>query len=276
MKLSFEFYPPKTDAGLTHLLNAAEVLKQFNPEYFSVTYGAGGSTRAYTSNAVTALQQKGLEVSPHLSCIGATKASIDELLTHYQMQGISRVVALRGDLPSGSGSLAGDFHYGRDLVAFIREKTGSHFKISVGAYPECHPQAVNMSKDLHHFKEKVDAGADVAITQYFYNADAYFHFLEECTRCHITIPIIPGIMPIYKFSQLSRFSEMCGTEIPRYVRKTMESLGDDVDAIQDFGLEVVSRLCKTLVKAGVPGLHFYTLNKHSIIEKLIKSIGDKK
>lgn len=272
MKLSFEFYPPKTDEGLAHLIETAEQLKQFHPEYFSVTFGAGGSTQTFTLNAVAALQKKGLDVSPHLSCIGATQARIEDLLMQYQTQGISRLVALRGDLPSGSGSLAGDFHHASDLVAFIREKTGKHFKIAVGVYPECHPQAINLTQDLDYFKAKVDTGADVAITQYFYNADAYFHLLEECARRHITIPIIPGIMPIYNFSQLSRFSEMCGAEIPRYMRKTMEGLGDDVNAIQDFGVEVVSRLCATLLKAGALGLHFYTLNKHSIIEKILKEI----
>lgn len=272
MKLSFEFFPPKTDEGLLHLLEAAEQLKQFHPEYFSVTYGAGGSTQNFTLNAVAALQKKGLEVSPHLSCIGATQDRIAELLNHYQNAGISRLVALRGDLPSGAVSLAGDFHYGRDLVAFIRKKTGQHFKIAVAAYPECHPQAVSFIQDLDRFKEKVDAGADFAITQYFYNAEAYFHLLEECHRRAISIPIIPGIMPIYHFSQLSRFSEMCGAEIPRYLRKTMESLDNDGQAVQDFGLEVVSRLCETLIKAGAPGLHFYTLNKHSMIEKILKEI----
>jgi methylenetetrahydrofolate reductase (NADPH) len=256
MNLSFEFFPPKTLEGLTQLLETAQKLQHFRPEYFSVTYGAGGNTQDSTLKTIMTLQQHHLPVVPHISCIGSTQEKISELLHHYQQQGIKGLVALRGDLPSGAGSMSGDFHYARDLVAFIRATTGTAFNIFVAAYPECHPQAGNLQQNLQHFKQKVAAGATAAITQYFYHPDAYFHFVEACRKLNIDIPIIPGIMPLYNFSQLARFSEMCGAEIPRYMRKQLETLGDDIAAIQEFGIEVVSRLCRNLLAAGAPGLHF--------------------
>lgn len=275
MKLSFEFFPPKTDEGLLHLLDTAKSLTRFSPEYFSVTYGAGGSTQEFTLKTIDTLQQHGKIVAPHISCIGATKAHVLSLLKHYQMEGIRHLVAVRGDLPSGNGSLMGDFHYARDLVHFIREQTGDHFKIAVGVYPECHPQAKSFSQDLLYFKEKVDAGADSAITQYFYHPEAYGRLVADCKKLGIDIPIVPGIMPIYNFSQLSRFSEVCGAEIPRFIRKRMESLGDDIEAIQALGIEIVTHLCENLIKIGVPGLHFYTLNKYKVIEQIIENLKHK-
>ncbi len=272
MNCSFEFFPPKTAEGLDHLLIAADVLSQFAPEYFSVTYGAGGSTQEASLGTVFALQQKAYTVTPHLSCIGAKREAIYELLHQYQRRGIKRVIALRGDLPSGSGSASPEFHYARDLICFIRESFGDAFHITVAAYPECHPQASNICKDLQHFKEKVSAGADSAITQYFYHPEAYHQFLSDCERLHIDIPIIPGVMPIYHFSQLCRFSEMCGAEIPRYIRKKMEAYGDDVESIQAFGVEVVTRLCQDLLQAGAPALHFYTLNKSKLVAQILQNL----
>ena len=272
MKWSFEFFPPKTDEGLLNLLDTAKKLSVFSPEYFSVTHGAGGSIQDFTVSTIAALQKNSYQVAPHLSCIGAKKESIDELLQHYKNQGVKRIVALRGDLPSGMGSASPEFHYARDLVQFIRERTGDAFHISVAAYPECHPQASGIVQDLKHFKEKVAAGANSAITQYFYHPDAYSQLLADCQRLQIEIPITPGIMPIYNFSQLCRFSEMCGAEIPRYIRKRMESFGDDVESVQEFGIEVVTRLCQDLLKAGAPSLHFYTLNKHKVVERILKNL----
>ncbi len=271
-KLSFEFFPPKTTEGLTQLVETAKNLAGFAPEFFSVTYGAGGGTQEFTLQAVARLQENHYEVAPHISCIGATKDKIGFLLDQYQKQGIKRLVALRGDLPSGQGSVAGDFRYACDLVSFIRETTGDAFQIFVAAYPECHPQAASLPRDLIHFKQKVDAGADAAITQYFFHPDAYFQLCEDCHRLKIDIPVIPGIMPIYNFSQLSRFSEMCGAEIPRYMRKRMEALGDNAAAIREFGVEIMSRLCKDLIKAGAPGLHFYTLNKHQVVAEILENL----
>ena len=272
MKVSFEFFPPKTDEGIVHLTETAQQLSRFDPEYFSVTYGAAGSTQEFTIKTLEALQQKGFEVTPHISCIGATRAKISELLKRYQDQGIRRLVALRGDLPSGVGSLAGDFRYAKDLVHFIRETTGEHFTIAVAVYPEAHPQTPNLTQDLKYFKEKVDAGANLAITQYFYHPEAYFKLQEDCHKLGLTLPIVPGIMPIYNFSQLSRFSEMCGAQIPRYMRKRMEAFGDDIESIQAFGIEVVTNLCEALIQHGVPGLHFYTLNKHKKIEQILGNL----
>lgn len=272
MKLSFEFFPPKTTEGLKQVLDTAKQLTKFTPEYFSVTYGAGGGTQEFSLSTLAELQEQGYMVVPHISCIGATKAKIEFLLEHYQKQGINKLVALRGDLPSGQGSLSGDFHYAADLVTFIREKTGAAFQIFVAAYPECHPGASNMLQDLRHFKQKVDAGANAAITQYFFHPDAYFQLREDCKKLAIDIPIIPGIMPIYNFSQLTRFSEMCGAEIPRYIRKRMEVFADDTKAIRTLGIELITRLCQDLIKAGVPGLHFYTLNKHQVISEILENL----
>ncbi|KAF1013975.1 MAG: 5,10-methylenetetrahydrofolate reductase [Stenotrophomonas maltophilia] len=259
-QLSFEFYPPKTDEQRGQLDRAAAQLKAFAPEYVSCTFGAGGSTLSYTSETVRHLKQHhGLEAAPHLSCVGGTRREIRELLKLYRAIGCRRIVALRGDLPSGMG-FPGDMRYAAELIAFIREEHGDAFRIEVGAYPETHPQAPDTLTDLKHFKAKVDAGADAAITQYFFNADAYFHFVEQAQRLGVGIPIVPGIMPIANFSQLRRFSEQCGAEIPRWISRRMQAYGDDSASVRAFGAEVVARLCERLVDGGAPGLHFYTLN----------------
>ena len=256
-----------------HVLDVAQQLSVFSPEYFFVTDGGGGSAQDFTVRVIAALQNNHYQVAPHLSCIGASKKSIRELLHYYQAQGVKRIVALRGDLPSGLSSASLDFQYARDLVQFIRAETGDAFHISVAAYPESHPQAQDMIQDLLHFKAKVDAGANSVITQYFYHPDAYVQLLADCQDLGVQIPIIPGIMPIYHFDQLCRFSERCGVEIPRYVRKRIESYGDDVESVQAFGVEVVSRLCQDLLKAGAPSLHFYSLNQHQWVTQILKNLA---
>ncbi len=260
---SFEFFPPNTDEGAEKLAVTASELALLKPKFFSVTYGAGGSTQARTLKAVLDLRAAGHAAAPHISCIGSTHAGLRETLQQYKDNGIKHVVALRGDLPSGTAS-AGEFHYANELVAFIRQEFGSHFVIEVAAYPEYHPQAKSALDDLKNFKRKVEAGADSAITQYFYNTDCYYHFIEQCEKMSITIPIVPGIMPIGRFSQLARFSDACGAEIPRWIRKKLEGYGDDTDSIRAFGLDVVTRLCEDLLKAGAPGLHFYTMNQAAL------------
>ncbi len=272
MSWSFEFFPPKTDEGLVHLLDTAKQLSMFKPEYFSVTHGAGGSTQDFTVGTIAALQKNHYQVAPHLSCIGASKKSIRELLHYYQAQGVKRIVALRGDLPSGFGSAALDFQYARDLVKFIREETGHTFHIKVAAYPEGHPQAKGLMHDFACFKEKIDAGADSAITQYFYNPEAYIQFVEDVRALGVKVPIVPGIMPIYNFTQLARFSDMCGAEIPRYLRKRLEFFGEDHDAVQEMGIEVVTRLCQDLIQAGAPSLHFFTLNKAKVVTQILRNL----
>lgn len=257
---SFEFYPPKTEDGAANFAVVCNKLSQLDPGYFSVTFGAGGSTRDKTFETVLNIQRMGVEAAPHLSCIGATRESIRQLISAYRDQGISKLVALRGDMPSGMLS-AGEFRYANELVDFIRKETGDHFTIHVAAYPEVHPQAHNAEADIRNFKRKVDAGADSAITQYFYNADAYFYFIDACEKHGIDLPIVPGIMPITNYSQLARFSEMCGADIPRWMRKRLECFGDDRASIRAFGLDVVSKLCQTLLEGGAPGLHFYTMNQ---------------
>lgn len=257
---SFEFYPPKTEEGAASLERVQATLAEQNPEFFSVTFGAGGSTRDLTFDAVVDIQNKGIPAAPHLSCVASTKANIRAILQAYQEQGIKRIVALRGDLPSGMMS-AGEFRYANELVNFIREETGDYFQIHVAAYPEVHPQSPTATADLTNFKRKVDAGANAAITQYFYNADAYFYFMDACGRLGIDIPVVPGIMPITQYAQLFRFSEMCGAEIPRWLRKKLEGYGDDRTSIQALGLDVVSELCQRLLAGGAPGLHFYTMNQ---------------
>lgn len=258
--LSFEFYPPKTDEQRTQLDRTADKLKAHGPEYVSCTFGAGGSTLSYTSETVRHLKQHhALDAAPHLSCVGGTRDEIGELLDQYKVIGCRRIVALRGDLPSGMGH-PGDLRYAADLIAFIRDRHGDHFHIEVGAYPETHPQAQDALADLRHFKAKVDAGADAAITQYFYNADAYFHFVDAVRALGVGIPIVPGIMPISNFSQLRRFSEQCGAEIPRWITRKMQAYGDDAESIRDFGADVVAALCRRLLDGGAPSLHFYTLN----------------
>ena len=257
---SFEFYPPKTEEGVVNLQGVHQKLAKLNPDFFSVTFGAGGSTRDNTYEAVLQIQKKGVDAAPHLSCVASTRENIREILKRYQDNGISKIVALRGDLPSGMMS-AGEFRFANELVEFIREETEDYFQIHVAAYPEVHPQAPNSIEDLKNFKRKVDAGANAAITQYFYNADAYFYFVDACEKQGIEIPLVPGIMPITNYSQLFRFSDMCGAEIPRWLRKRLECFGDDRDSIQAFGLDVVSSLCQRLLDNGAPGLHFYTMNQ---------------
>lgn len=258
--ISLEFFPPKTDEQREQLAKSLVKLKSLNPEYVSVTFGAGGSTLDYTVETVRQLRtHHQVEVAPHISCIGGKKSEILQLLKTYLEMGVKRLVALRGDMPSGMVSM-GEFRYASDLVKFIREETGDHFHIEVGCYPEIHPQATDASIDLLNFKHKIDAGANSAITQYFYNPDAYFRFVEDIRRLGVTAPIVPGIMPISNYSQLKRFSDMCGAELPRWIGKRLQALGDDVTAIREFGAEVVAELCRKLIAGGAPGVHFYTLN----------------
>jgi len=260
--VSFEFFPTKTDAGHEKLLAAARVLAAEKPEFFSVTYGAGGSTRDRTLNTVLQLDgEVKVPTAPHLSCVGDSKEELRSLLNQYRDAGIKRIVALRGDLPSGMGQASGELRYANELVEFIRAETGDHFTIEVAAYPESHPQARNFEVDLANFVRKAKAGADSAITQYFFNADCYFHFVERVRQAGVEIPIIPGIMPITNYSKLARFSDACGAEIPRWIRKQLEAYGDDSDSIVAFGTEVVSSMCQQLLDGGAPGLHFYTLNQ---------------
>ncbi len=257
---SFEFYPPKSEEGVVSLQSVHKQLASLKPDFFSVTFGAGGSTRDKTLDTVVDIQSKGMSAAPHLSCVGSTKDNIRTILKSYQDNTISKIVALRGDLPSGMLS-AGEFRYANELVDFIRAETGEYFQIHVAAYPEVHPQASSAADDFKNFKRKVDAGANSAITQYFYNADAYFYFLDTCEKNGIDIPIVPGIMPITQYAQLFRFSEMCGADIPRWLRKRLEGFGDDRASIQAFGTELVSDLCQRLLDNGAPGLHFYTMNQ---------------
>ena len=271
--LSFEFYPPKTDDQRAQLDRTASRLKVHAPEYVSCTFGAGGSTLSYTSETVRHLNQHhGLEAAPHLSCVGGTREEIRELLKLYRAIGVKRIVALRGDLPSGMG-FPGDLRYASELIAFIRAEHGDAFRIEVGAYPETHPQASDALADLRHFKTKIDAGADAAITQYFYNADAYFHFVDAVRKLGVDVPIIPGVMPISNFSQLRRFSEQCGAEIPRWIAKRMQAYGDDADSVRAFGADVVAALCERLIAGGAPSLHFYTLNLARPTSAVLQRIG---
>jgi methylenetetrahydrofolate reductase (NADPH) len=247
-------------------------LAALKPKFFSVTYGAGGSTRDRTLETVLEIQQSGHQAAPHISCIASTHANIRDTLEGYRSHGIQHLVALRGDLPSGLAT-AGEFHYAFELVDFIRREFGRHFFIEIAAYPEYHPQARDALEDLRNFKRKVDAGADSAITQYFYNPDSYFHFLDECAAMGISIPIVPGIMPINRFSQLARFSDACGAEIPRWIRNKLQAYGDDNDSVRAFGLDVVTGLCERLLQGGAPGLHFYTLNQSSAVATIWSRLG---
>lgn len=259
--VSCEFFPPKTDEGNLKLKATREKLIAIDPSFFSVTFGAGGSTRDNTIATVMDIHAEArLDVAPHLSCMGASKEAIRDLLNMYKEKGIKRLVALRGDLPSGTLD-AGAFRYANELVEFIRAETGDHFFIEVAAYPEFHPQADTAELDLLNFKRKVEAGANSAITQYFYNADAYFRFVESCQRMGLDIPIVPGIMPITNFTKLARFSDSCGAEIPRWLRGRLQSFGDDIDSIRAFGVDVITGLCQNLLAQGAPGLHFYTMNQ---------------
>jgi methylenetetrahydrofolate reductase (NADPH) len=259
--ISFEFFPPRTAEGVVKLRSTRAQLAQLNPEYFSVTFGAGGSTREGTWNTVMEMHGERLPVAPHISCIGSTRESVRSLLAGYRDAGIRRVVALRGDVPSGAAGGAGDFRYANELVEFIRSETGDWFRIEVAAYPEYHPQSRSPTDDLHSFVRKVNAGADSAITQYFYNFDAYLRFVDDVRALGCKVPIVAGIMPIVSFTQLARFSDACGAEIPRWIRRRLESFGDDRTSIREFGLDVVTDLCRRLLAAGAPGLHFYTLNQ---------------
>jgi methylenetetrahydrofolate reductase (NADPH) len=270
---SFELFPPKTPEGMGKLKGTVAKLNAVGPAYFSCTYGAGGSTRERTVETVDWLCSQGIETAPHLACIGSDEAEIRDIVRHYMDLGIHRIVALRGDMPSGMGrSGLGTFRYANELVTFLRREHGDHFHIEVAAYPEFHPQAPNAEVDLANFKRKVDAGADAAITQYFFNPDAYFEFVELCGEQDIDIPIVPGIMPITNYTQLARFSDACGAEIPRYIRKRLEAYGDDKAAIRAFGHEVVLDLCRRLLEGGAPGLHFYTMNQAEATLKLWREL----
>jgi methylenetetrahydrofolate reductase (NADPH) len=271
---SFEFFPPKTADGIEKLRENRAKLAQYNPEFFSVTFGAGGSTRDRTMDTVLEIHQEGFQAAPHISCVSASKEEIRDLLKTYQARGIKRLVALRGDVPSGEVS-AGDFKYAVELVEFIRAETGNQFHIEVAAYPEFHPEARTPKADLLNLKRKVDAGANSAITQYFYNADAYFRFVDQCQAAGINVPIVPGIMPIYNITQLARFSSVCGADIPRWLKMRLEEYGEDIDSLRAFGVDVVSELCETLQAWGVPSLHFYTLNRSTMISKIIENISEK-
>ncbi|MGY2291506.1 methylenetetrahydrofolate reductase [NAD(P)H] [Pseudomonas sp. SDO528_S397] len=261
-RYSFEFFPTKTDAGHEKLMTTAKQLASYNPDFFSCTYGAGGSTRDRTINTVLQLESEvKVPSAPHLSCVGDSKDDLRGLLTQYKQAGIKRIVALRGDLPSGMGMASGELRYANDLVSFIREETGDHFHLEVAAYPEMHPQARNFEDDLQNFVRKAKAGANSAITQYFFNAESYFYFVDRVQAMGVDIPVVPGIMPITNYSKLARFSDACGAEIPRWIRKQLEAYGDDVTSIQQFGEEVISQMCEQLLDGGAPGLHFYTLNQ---------------
>ena len=269
---SFELFPPQSEQGIEKLRQTRRQLAQLNPKYFSVTFGAGGSTREHTLETVLEMQSEGYTVAPHLSCIGSTREKIHTILEKYHEAGISQIVALRGDLPSGMAQ-AGEFRYASELVAYIRETFGQFFHIEVAAYPEYHPQARSVQADLENFKRKIDAGANSAITQYFYNADAYFHFVDSCESMGLSVPIVPGIMPINKFSQLMRFSDSCGAEIPRWIRKKLESYGDDTASVHAFGLDVVTGMCERLLHQGAPGLHFYTMNSAELTAKIWRRLN---
>jgi methylenetetrahydrofolate reductase (NADPH) len=271
---SFEFFPPKTAEGVETLRATRDKLAALKPRYFSVTFGAGGSTRDRTFEVIKEIQaQPGMEAAPHISCIASTRESISELLHAYEALGIRHLVALRGDMPSGMGGSPGEFRYANELVGFIREETGDHFHIEVAAYPEFHPQAPNASADLANFKRKVEAGANSALTQYFYNADAYYAFVDSCEKMGMELPVVPGVMPITNYKQLARFSDACGAEIPRWIRKRLEDFGDDVESLRAFGMDVTTRLCEQLLANGAPGLHFYTMNKAGPTMEVWKRLG---
>ena len=272
IELSIEFFPPQTQDGVEKLRVVREKLAILKPDFLSVTYGAGGSTRERTFSVIKEIAAEGFNATPHLSCVGATRESIREILKDYQSAGIRRIVALRGDLPSGMNQ-SGEFRHANELVEFIRSETGDHFHLAVAAYPEWHPQARTPGDDLKAFARKVKAGADTAITQYFYNADAYFHFVDKARALGVDVPIIPGVMPIAGFSKLARFSDACGAELPRWMRRKFESMGDDTDSIRAFGLEVVTELCERLIASGAPGLHFYSMNQSALTLEICKRLG---
>jgi len=270
--VSFEFFPPKTPEGAQKLRGVRAQLYERKPEFCSVTYGAGGSTQEGTFNAVREILSEGVDAASHFSCIGATRESVRTQLAQLKEMGVRRLVALRGDLPSGYG-IGGEFHYASDLVAFIREEMGDYFHIEVAAYPEIHPQARSAEADLKAFATKVKAGANSAITQYFFNADAYFRFVDDTRRLGVDVPVVPGIMPIMGASQLMRFSDACGAEIPRWIRLRLQGFGDDVESIRAFGLDVITALCEQLRKGGVPSLHFYTMNQSAATLEICRRLG---
>jgi methylenetetrahydrofolate reductase (NADPH) len=270
-ELSIEFFPPQTPEGVEKLRLVRQKLAVLKPGFFSVTFGAGGSTRERTFSIVKEIAAEGFDSAPHLSCVGSTRDNIREILNDYKAAGIRRIVALRGDLPSGMAE-AGEFRYANELVEFIRKETGDHFRLEVAAYPEWHPQARNPRDDLAAFTRKAKAGANSAITQYFYNADAYFHFVDEVRALGVEIPIVPGIMPIASFSKLARFSDACGAELPRWMRRKFEGLGDDVDAIRAFGLDIVTELCERLLAGGAPGLHIYSMNQSALTLEICRRL----
>jgi methylenetetrahydrofolate reductase (NADPH) len=269
---SLEFFPPKTPEGVAKLRAARREFATLKPAFCSVTFGAGGSTREGTLATVLEIRAEGLVGAPHLSCIGSTRDGIRDVLEQYRSQGIQHLIALRGDLPSGSADV-GDFRYANELVQFIRTETGAWFHIDVAAYPEYHPQSRNPDDDLASFRRKVDAGANSAITQYFFNPDAYWSFVDACAALGVTVPIVPGIMPISSFTKLARFSDACGAEIPRWIRRRLEGFGDDAASIRAFGLDVVTRMCASLVERGAPGLHFYTLNQPTLTASIWRTLG---
>ena len=270
--ISFEFFPPKTPEGAAKLVNVRHELYALKPEFFSVTYGAGGSTQDGTLQQVQAILSEGFDAAPHFSCIGATRDSVREQLAAFKTAGIRRMVALRGDLPSGHGTF-GEFRYASELVAFIREETGDYFQLEVGCYPEVHPQAKSPEADLQAYVTKVRAGANSAITQYFYNSDAYFRFVDDAYKLGADIPVVPGIMPIISSTQLMRFSDACGAEIPRWIRLRLQAFGDDTASIKAFGLDVVADLCEQLLNGGAPSLHFYTMNQAQAVKQLVERIS---
>ena len=272
--VSCEFFPPKSDDGEAKLREVYQTLaREIRPEYFSVTFGAGGSTQTRTFETVREIQRdSGVPAAPHLSCIGSSREGIAAILDDYREQDIRRIVALRGDLPSGMQD-PGDFRYANELVAFIREYSGDWFHVEVAAYPEIHPQAPDAEADLANFKRKVEAGADAAITQYFYSIEAYRRFLDDCERLDIDVPIVPGVMPITNYQQLARFSDMCGADIPRWLRKRLEAFGDDLEGLRAFGHDVVAELCRQLVEAGAPGIHFYAMNRSQPVIRLCEDAG---
>jgi methylenetetrahydrofolate reductase (NADPH) len=270
---SFEFFPPKSEEAAQKLRVTRARLAELKPAFFSVTFGAGGSTKEGTWNTVIEIHRAGLPVAPHISCMGTTRTQVSQLLHGYQEAGVRRLVALRGDMPSGAGGGSGDFAFANELVSFIRGETGDWFHVEVAAYPEYHPQARSPADDLANFVRKVRAGANSAITQYFYNSDAYFRFVDEVRRLGCMVPIVPGVMPITNFAQLARFSDACGAEIPRWIRLRLASFGDDKASIQAFGLDVVTDLCEQLLSAGAPGLHFYTMNQAGPTAELWRRLG---
>ena len=272
---SVEFFPPKTPEGADKLRAVRAKLAVMHPAYFSVTFGAGGSTQSGTRDTVLEIRAEGLQAAPHLSCIGRTREELRELIIEYKSHGIKQLVALRGDLPSGygAGGSSGQFSYANELIEFIRAETGDWFHIETAAYPEMHPQAKSPQDDLKNFVRKIKAGANSAITQYFYNADAYFRFVDETRKLGVDVPIVAGIMPITNYTQLMRFSEMCGAEIPRWVKLKLASFGDDTESIRAFGLDVVAALCDQLLKGGAPGLHFYSLNQAAPTMAILQRLG---